>query len=221
MASSIQRFAETVKDPKQDVADLMSQAAVLARVLRQQRMVDWHKQEQAGYAVDDPLPVYRQLLEGNLVAWNPAQGCWVQAPISDKFEHEIARRDIRLGLREVSDHLSTSRKSGGERIDFTEQELHDIQQQIHLDAKLAFAMPCRAYAQIVESCRAVLRLWAEDLIAAGISGDGMKFSTDEKRLAAELDTHVDQYCEAAIEAGRENAIAAARKPSLFSRLLGA
>lgn len=219
MASSIQRFREAITSPDGDISDLMTQASVLARVLRQKQVVDWYKKEQNGYGPKDPVPPYRQQLEGHLLAWMPASG-WIQAPISDQFEHELARRDIRIGFSQVVDHLEASRKSGGERIDFSEEEMREIQRKIHHDAKLAFAMPSTAYAQITESCRAVLRLWVEDLVAAGVVGDGMKFSDDEKVRAWTLDDNITVYCTKAVEEGRKNAVAAAKRPSLLGRLLG-
>jgi hypothetical protein len=168
-------------NPSISVLTLLRKAFVVARKLKIKEFEAWIELELKGYS-GHPIPQYR-FVRGQLRALNPYHG-W-QEIVTDEQEvlkifEEICNRQIVQSISELSA--------------LTEEAEDKLQMQLPpgIESFLIFSVGtsvkvsiCRASVKrILESVRDIILQWALKLEEDGITGEGMVFSYEEKKIAA-------------------------------------
>lgn len=166
-------------DSNTRICDLLRKAAVVAKKLRVADFEKWVNQELNGYRGGEDVPEYRQL-RTEIKAWNPYHG-WIPVIFADDlssmkdFPNSVRMGQIEELLRSDSPFFTTPLPAR-------------VAQYIMEEAGLPL-VPSRhigrsQLASIVDAVRTRVLDWTVPLEQAGILGEGMTFSDEEKRKAA-------------------------------------
>ena len=173
-----------------NVATLLRKAKVAAVKLVRPDAIDWIDAELDGYnCAFDELPVYRRL-HGTLKAYNPYQGLvpiiygdletdelLTRSPVSDG----VGSLQTLVEKRESGGHLSYSLSGYHRQVIMGTMEFQ-------FEPKLIVS-----HSQIENILQQVVSLvlnWSLELEKAGILGEGMSFTKDEKKIAQEVTQHI-------------------------------
>lgn len=220
MASVVESIHMQTQEPESSVHDIVTRTLFLASVLGQKNVANWLKHERDGYAPDEPVPPYRRLKKAVLVANQPGIG-WVEAPITDQVNEAVSNFEFRISIKELEAGLAASHKTGGRRIDLPEERQKELRKLVNLDAQLGLAVPSQTFAQVLGAVRIAIGLLTQELIAAGVAGQGSSFRSEEREAARHAGERLDELlAAAAAEAEKHAAAAVPAKGGLLSRLLG-
>ena len=176
----LQRLAT---DKTNDITDLLRKALLVASKLKVEDFKQWIENELHGYE-SRPVPDYRTA-RAQLKAINPYRG-YIPFVIGDQeLAEKLTRVEIRQGIGTLVALLDKGDADDGHlTIPFTDQ------QKLHLTAgQDVFLEPTRiigthCLASIIDSVRTMVLQWSIRLEDAGIVGEDMGFSPQEKQEAA-------------------------------------
>lgn len=201
-----------------DLNELIGRAALLASVLRQKAVRVWLKQELQGYEPDVQVPSYRTGTDGTLVAMRPGAG-WIEAPVTDAVARAAGAYELREGVPEILRDYAKIQKTGGQQLQLSEARQRELKALARLDAEMSLAVPSSAYERVLETVRIGIGLWAAELSARGVVGEGAVFSITEREAAAPVAEQLPQLIAQAAEQAAQQ-VAATPSQTLWSRLFG-
>lgn len=220
MASVVESIHTQTQETESSVHDIVTRTLFLASVLGQKNVANWLKHERDGYSADEPVPPYRRLKKAVLVANQPGIG-WVEAPITDQVNEAVSNFEFRISIQELESGLAASQKTGGRRLELPEDRQKELRKLVNLDAQLGLAVPSQTFAQVLDAVRIAIGLLTQELITAGVAGQGSSFRSEEREAARQASERLeDLLAIAAVEAEKRAAEAAPAKNGLLARLLG-
>ncbi|CAM2161448.1 AbiTii domain-containing protein [Paraburkholderia sacchari] len=183
MKSLVFELQAKVLDSSSTVSDLLRTALIVARKLEVGEFEAWVTLELNGYADhDDDVPEYRKL-EAALKVWNPYHG-WQPLFTADAKMHErLARSDMGQSIAELETLLSG--KSHSFYSNFGPELERMLMQSMEVAMRPAREVSRVQIAGIVERVRNLILDWALRLERAGVLGENMTFSSEEKAKASE------------------------------------
>lgn len=166
-----------------DILSLLRKAYLIARKLQLKDFGQWVNKELNGYGVNDEVPAYRHL-SGEVKAWNPYRG-WI--PV-------VFNQDLGLDIHESRDSIATLvdvyRNSDGHRatVNFPAGVNATLNRFAPFATKYALFISVNQIFNVEESVRTAILEWSIALEENGIIGEGMRFSREEKEIAATTPT---------------------------------
>lgn len=170
------------------VSSLLRTAKVIATKLEVEDALVWIDRELDGY-MDVPaeeLPPYRQLT-GDLRGFNPYHG-WQPVIFEDpEIARLCARAPMGTSIGSLEEDLRGLRDRGGYFI-FTIAPEHktQIMNALEYPADVQLRLDYGAIFNIADVVRNLVLNWSLELEKAGIHGDDMEFSQDDKREAVPI-----------------------------------
>lgn len=174
-------------DSSISVSSLLRKAKIVATKLGLQDFLKWLDMELNGYigVESDQIPEYRQL-HGELKAFNPYHG-W--QPIL--FEHASMREyyssapiNQAIGpLEEMVTAHKKDNKSGSLVFAFSPEKKQSLIDRLDLPMDVSLFLSVSSVHGILDAVRNSLLDWTLKLETAGITGDGLVFSAEEKHQA--------------------------------------
>lgn len=186
MASLVEELQRDALNWRISVIELLQKCRVVAAKLSLEQLDHWARQELDGYD-DDNLPKYRKVV-GLPVAWHPYTGdrpigfadSKTEAMVSSiLFTHPISEIEHLLHQCEMAPGGCVSVGYPAERAILLRKW---IGQAIEPKAQVGASQ----LKSLVEAVRGQVLGWALQLDAAGIRGDGMSFSNDERNKAQRI-----------------------------------
>lgn len=162
------------------VTNLLRKAFVISKKLGVKDVEQWIDNELNGYNKGDDVPQYR-IVYGDIRAHNPYQG-WIPVHFGDhKMGEALSKRVVVQPIGELDDLLDAG--DGMLSMSYS----HEIQNmlmrgsQVQLEVRLIVSKT--KIIGILDAVRNALLEWTIDLESKGITGEGMTFTADEKKIA--------------------------------------
>jgi len=173
-----------VLDSTSTVSDLLRTALIVARKLDVNEFEQWVNLELNGYANrDDDVPEYRRL-QAALKVWNPYNG-WQPLYTADaKLHEQLAQSHMGQSIAELESLLSG--KSHSFYSNFNPELERRLMDSMEVTMRPAREVSRVQIAGIVERVRNLVLDWALRLEKAGVLGEDMTFSSEEKAKASEV-----------------------------------
>ena len=167
-------------DESVTIEALLRKAFLVARKLKLTEFEEWITREQNGYT--DEVPEYR-MISGDYKALNPYRG-WVPVVLSPNVAKALGRVPLHNSISSLWDVYSTSKGN----ITFTVgAEVTKLLNKScdRFDTKFSFCSSRSEIYRIISTVRNKILEWALLLEENNIIGEGMTFTTEEKRVARE------------------------------------
>lgn len=179
MPGLVEQIQLDAMNPAVPVATLLRKVKVAAVKLGLSDTLSWVEQELAGYS--DDLPEYR-MGRGQTVGYNPYHG-WQPVAFQD---HETADLVATVNFYEpIGNYEQLLEKGEGPfHIPLPNSMLSLLNETFNFQVpKAANTISRGLIVQIVDRVRDLVLDWALELARAGISGDGLGFSSEERTIA--------------------------------------
>ena len=161
------------------LSDLLRKARVVASKLNQLQPLEWVDAELNGYSGE--VPDYR-VLTGQAKIRNPIRG-WQPFLITDaNIRAKICTRPVPDPVREL-EHLLSAEGSMFAPLPDDLSELFCQAAGVPETLPIAILMPKNGVVRILDIVRNKILDWSLSLQAAGIEGNGLSFSPEEKAVA--------------------------------------
>lgn len=182
MAGLVEEIQARALDPDVKVSDLLRRVKLAAVKLHLDDAVEWVDHELRGYSENEDVPAYRRTV-GQLRAHTRFHGVvpvggdaeWVRKVCENAIRESIAKVEVLAG-------------------DGTQEVIGQIHGSIETAMNKAHGTPGTEYyvhtpqsifLDIIEQVRNLVLDWAIGLERAGVLGEGIGFSSEEKQIAAE------------------------------------
>jgi len=175
-------------DKKNDISDLLKKAYAVAFKLNLRRFKTWTECEMNGY-FGKKIPPYR-MVHGRVVCHNPYNG-WIPfiCEGNPKLQLSLSTQCLTTSVGVLQDFLQ--RDSAGRSIINYPPDLENLlMQNMDIPLRPALEVPRAAYVTILDMVRNTILNWSLRLEADGILGDGMTFTPQEKKAAAEKEAEL-------------------------------
>lgn len=176
-----------------DILSALRKAHVIARKLDLVEFDNWIQGELQGYKKHSEIPDYRSV-HGSLQAWNPYRG-WIPAIIpSSEMEQTICNHKLRDSLSSLIE-LYNNNSTGSFEIQFNGEILSALNEMFDVPIEMKFVLKVGAHQLkgIIEHIKDYLLQWTMDLEQAGIMGEGLSFTSEEKSAAQTLSGTINNY----------------------------
>ena len=175
IVAEIQRGA---LDSSTSLSDLLRKAKVVASKLGQQQPLGWVESELNGY--EGGVPEYR-ILHGQAKIRNPYRG-WQPFLIGDLgLQEQVCGRHMQNPVREL-EHLLSS--IGDILVPLPDEFSASLCEAAGASAyPIAIFLPKNGVVKILDIVRTKILDWSLSLQNAGIEGEGLSFSAEEKAVA--------------------------------------
>ncbi|WP_147439219.1 hypothetical protein [Corallococcus sp. CA049B] len=176
---------------KTDLSELLRHAKVVAVKLKLDDFKEWLDREMGGYPRDGKVPEYR-ILSAQLMAKNPYNGLIpIMFKAGDKRATHFSKSPIVQSVGELEHLLHGMQQDGQLQIPLSSSEMEWL---VDGNRDLMHMPPTRivspsGVAGILHAVRDTILNWALDLERRGILGEGMTFTQDERRSAANMTIH--------------------------------
>jgi hypothetical protein len=170
------------------VSDLLRKALVVASKLKIREFEEWAKNELQGYK--DSTPGYRRV-RGSIKAFNPYRG-WIPVTFQDaKIAEMLSQKPIGQSVGELEELISGKDKDAVLTIPYPPEILNTLMGDEELVPELVIG-----HSQVfgvLEAVKNIILEWSLKLEKDGILGEGLTFSTEEKRIAETTTYHVQHF----------------------------
>lgn len=189
--SIVLQLQERALNSANPVSDLLRLALVAAKKLDRSDIESWLSLELNGYQGEhdlESIPPYRRV-KGKVVAWNPYNG-WIPVIIKNAaYERAVTERTIGSSVSELESLL----KDGGGTL--TMQFTPKIREALMRDAELplepVLQIPESVVRGALDAIRTKILEWSLELERAGVLGEGLQFSANERAAASSVTYNIN------------------------------
>lgn len=159
-------------------SDLLRKAFLVASKLDVPGVPEWIESELSGYASTNDVPPYRRI-QGRVMArtfsgWKP-----VQFPTSE-FEAKVAEQAVHQPVATIEEIVASD---GDPRIQFPPEAQALLQSMFNFQTEFTCFHSKASLAAILDEVRNRILRWSVQLDKAGVRGDGLVFTQQEKKVA--------------------------------------
>lgn len=176
-------------DNRTPILDVLRKTLVVARKLGVSSLQKWVEQELKGYCHTDEIPEYR-IVKGHLKAWNPLRG-WIPTVFDDaELVRKLSERPIGQAIGELETLLQRLGANSSLIVPLEPEVERALMRAGSLPLQVSLHITTATAQGILDQVRTSVLNWCLDLEKAGILGDGMTFSVEEKRAASQVNYQV-------------------------------
>jgi hypothetical protein len=185
MGSLVLQLRSDCLDGHTSTLEVLRKALVVAKKLSVPKFQDWIGHELHGYGTDDELPEYRKV-KGQLKARNPMVG-WIPVVFDDpSLTMKLSEGQMIQSVGELESLLKTSGSSSMLLLMLAPELQKQIMQAGGHDFQTSLLVSPAVVQAIIDHVRTAVLEWCLDLEKAGILGEGMTFSPEEKKSASHI-----------------------------------
>lgn len=194
MAGLVYELQKDALDAKVKVSDLLRKAYVVATKLNIPDFKDWIQKELNGYDADkDEIPDYR-LLTGEIKYYNPYHGLQPVIVRGKKIAKALQNRLTNQPISELEYLVENKKDDGLICMPFSTENETFIMRNSELDSRPYLFCSPAAIPKIIDIVKNTILEWSLKLEEEGITGDGVSFSEEEKKKAADNHTiHIENF----------------------------
>jgi hypothetical protein len=168
------------------VSDLLRKALLVASKLDIPGVPEWIDKELSGYDLADEVPPYR-MLRGRVMlrtyqGWRP-----VQFPTTE-FERKVAEQPLKQSVAGIEKLISGK---GELRWNFPPESQEALQHIFQYETEFTCMSTRASVAAILDEVKNRILRWSMALDRAGVRGDGLTFTQEEKVAAHSIVVHGD------------------------------
>lgn len=178
MSSLVLELQRAALDPNRSVSDLLRHALVVARKLGVADFEVWVNAELNGYPADMEPPGYREL-HGTLKAWNPYHG-WIPFQLTPP---ELVERMTTIRAGEAVgtyESLLLNNGDGTLHVDFPPRVEAELMKSMAVPLRPSVIFGRQQLQSVLNAVKNMVLDWSLRLEAAGVLGENMTFSSEEK-----------------------------------------
>jgi hypothetical protein len=187
VAGIVSELQELAANGNTSISELIRKARMVATKLKLSEFNEWLGHELHGYPSNAKVPDYR-VIDGDLRARNPVNGVLMPIRFDAELTEKISRVEILQPIGTLEDLLNAEAESL--QVPLTPRELqfvHRLMDDFHRSWVLPFRLVSPTQVTtIVDGVRNRILDWALELESKGIVGNGMTFSQDEQKKAANI-----------------------------------
>ena len=195
LIDELQRDALNSKVP---VTELLKKCLVVGSKLGVGELTDWARLELDGYKNISEVPEYREA-HGTPQVWNPYRGyqplMFGDANLSEKYS--MMRFHQPASELEFSLHECEKNKSGL-HLSYPSTIENGLMEAMEIPLTPSLSVHAGQVHKMLEAVRRIALEWAVRLENAGVRGDGMSFSTEERQKAKSVIYNVENYFESTV-----------------------
>ncbi|WP_186057545.1 hypothetical protein [Burkholderia gladioli] len=194
MVSLVLEMQREAMNPNGSITGLLRMALVVSRKLGIEEFQRWAESELNGYKATDDVPEYR-LLRGDPSVWNPYHG-WQPLMFQNPKEAEtVSKRPTHQPAAQIEEMLQGSDNSTFAMYFPAAAEQRLMNAMAFPRLRPATVVPRSAVAGIADAIRNTILDWSLKLENAGVLGDGLTFSAQEKERAPYAGVHITYQAE--------------------------
>jgi hypothetical protein len=159
-------------------SDLLRKALLVASKLDVPGVPEWIENELSGYASNNEVPPYRRI-QGRVMAKTLRGWVPVQFPTHD-FEKDVAEQAVHQSIATIEEIIA---EDGEPRINYPPEAQRVLQTMFSLETEFTCFHFKPSIAAILDEVRNRILRWSVQLDKAGIRGDGVTFTHQEKSVA--------------------------------------
>ncbi len=179
MPALIPQLITMASNPEVKTTDLLRNALVAARKLKQPDWISWIKNELDGYPESAVIPPYR-ILTGQLYAINPGKGL-VLLPVMNAELHEVMTTCPFYYPIDGVEPLASGTEYVVLPMDPSQSKMVAALYKMPIAPQVRFG--ANQVQRLIGAVRTKVLEWALDLDELGIQGEGMSFTTQEQKQA--------------------------------------
>ena len=186
--SLVLELQQLALNKENDLSDLLKKAYAVAFKLNLRGFKTWTECEMNGY-VGKKMPPYRRF-QGRVVCLNPYHG-WIPFICANnpKLQADLSVRYINTPVGVLMEFLQRN-DNGNSIIDYPPDLENLLMQGMDIPLRPALEVSRSAYVAILDKVRNTILNWSLRLEEDGILGEGMTFTPQEKRAAAEKEAEL-------------------------------
>jgi hypothetical protein len=182
--SLVEQLQMDAVDRNVRTSDLLRKALLVASRLDIPGVPEWINKELSGYELKDDVPAYRRI-HGRVMArtfygWRP-----VQFP-TNEVESKIAEQIV---LQSVAMLEEIESEEGDPRINFPPEAQQILQAMFRRETEFTCVHSRASLVAIIDEVRNQILRWSMELYNAGVKGEGLAFTKQEKTLAHNMVIH--------------------------------
>ncbi|QJU56828.1 hypothetical protein HL653_02620 [Sphingomonas sp. AP4-R1] len=191
MSGLVDQLQADSLDPKSSISALLRKVKIAAVKLSLPDALEWVQRELDGYKDRSDLPSYREA-RGNPVAWNPYHG-WQPLMFGDDQINEMLSEVTLFDPIGVYESLFDESTSGSLLKPINPSIVTQMNSVTGWDIpKAAIEFPRGVIGNVIEQVRNMILDWSLELARAGITGEGLSFTMEERSRAAGAHIHIGQ-----------------------------
>jgi hypothetical protein len=165
------------------VSDLLRKSLVAATKLNLPDFKMWIDKEMSAYKATDDFPEYREVT-GQVKAFNPYQGGWIPVGFQNPKQGEnFSKRKSGQSIAQL-ESLLQGNKNDQFAMPFSMEVQNDLRESMNYDVEVTLFVQRASLVHIIETVRTIILNWTLKLEEGNILGEGMTFTTEEKRQAS-------------------------------------
>jgi AbiTii len=189
MSSLVLQLQSDCLDRRVTLLEVLRKALVVSMKLSIPKFQDWIEHELRGYGPDDDIPEYR-VVGGLLRAWNPYRG-WIPVVFSDpELAKKLSQRSIGQAIGELENTVKDLGPKSLLIVPLPPETEKQIMEAGELPLQASLHITEAAVQGILDQVRTSVLNWSIELEKAGILGEGMTFSPEEKKSASHINYNV-------------------------------
>lgn len=189
MSSLVLEIQRDALDDAVPTETLLRKAKAAAVKLAAHDIIAWLDLELEGYGPDANAPEYRTV-HGSVKAWNPYNG-WIPVMFpSAEDEAMFSERCLGSSIAEL-EHLVKGDANSTITMRFPPQIRHAMIKGSSTNFEPVLMISLSAIKGILSRVRQNVLNWALELEAKGVTGEGLSFSAEEKKAAAQMTYNIE------------------------------
>jgi hypothetical protein len=183
MPSLVEELQRDALNSNVRLSDVLRKAKAIAYKLDLPELEAWVEKELNGYPMGD-VPGYRTV-SGQVKGRNPYHG-WQPVHFgSSEMDQIFSKRIVHQKVAELEDVIANVGDGGMLQIPLSAEAKAHLMNATGFDMDFTVMVPSSAAVGILDAVRNALLGWALKLEKSGIIGDGMSFSSEERKRARE------------------------------------
>lgn len=193
MSSLMEELQRDALNQKVSVVELLQKSLVVATKLGVVELAEWARKELDGYP-DTYVPKYRDV-HGEPQVYNPYRGYQPLLSEDIEFLEKISLMHFNQPISDIEFNLEQCRKGKSSTFHCSYPQAFEQSLRNAIDFGLTPSLQINVshLQRIVEAVRRAVLEWSLRLEAAGVKGDGMSFSSDEKQKAGSVTYNTKNY----------------------------
>jgi hypothetical protein len=182
-SSLVEELQRDAVNSSVSVSNLLRKALLLASKLDIPGVPEWIDKELSGYELGDEVPPYRRfrgrvMLRTHFHGWRP-----VQFPTTE-FETKVAEQPLHQSIGEIEQLISSD--DDDLRCDFAPEMQYQLQKLFGHQSEFTCRHHRASVAAILDEVKNRILRWSMALDKAGVRGDGLSFTQQEKAAARSI-----------------------------------
>lgn len=184
MSSLVEELQRDALDHRVRVSDILRKAKAIAVKLDLQELEKWVESELNGYQSNE-VPNYRIAI-GQVKGLNPFRGGWQPVVFPNtEMEQAFSNRPIIQRIAELESLVADAANVDALQILFPSEGIRLLTKLTGINTEFSIHVPKSRVIGILDAVRSALLDWSLKLEKSGVKGEGMSFSSDERKKAHE------------------------------------